>query len=85
LALEPPTIRCYNYNSNIGNNLNYSLGEMKDPVKNLPRAVGGGVIIVALLYICANLSYLIVLPASVMVASEELVAGVFFKHVLGSM
>jgi amino acid transporter len=37
-------------------------GEMRDPTRSLPRALGGGVLIVLLVYLLVNLSYLHVLP-----------------------
>ncbi|TPX31977.1 hypothetical protein SmJEL517_g04810 [Synchytrium microbalum] len=67
------------------NNLNYSLGELKDPVKNLPRATTFGVSMVVILYMFANTSYLLVLPQADMIAAEELVGGVFFKRIAGNI
>ncbi|TPX31989.1 hypothetical protein SmJEL517_g04809 [Synchytrium microbalum] len=67
------------------NNLNYSLGELKDPVKTLPRATSFGVSTVVILYMLANTSYLLVLPQAEMIAAEELVAGVFFKRIAGDL
>ncbi|KAI9146450.1 amino acid/polyamine transporter I [Paraphysoderma sedebokerense] len=43
-------------------NLATVVGEMKDPLRNVPRASIGGVGIVTALYTMANLSYLAVLP-----------------------
>ncbi|TPX44441.1 hypothetical protein SeLEV6574_g04514 [Synchytrium endobioticum] len=67
------------------NNLNYSLGELKDPVKNLPKAATVGVSLVTFFYLTANVSYLVVLPTSELLAAKELVAAVFFKKVMGSI
>lgn len=44
------------------NEVTYVAGEVKDPQRNLPRAIIGGIAIVAALYIFANAAYLYVLP-----------------------
>jgi APA family basic amino acid/polyamine antiporter len=44
------------------NEVTYVAGEVKDPERNLPRAIIGGITIVAALYIFANAAYLFVLP-----------------------
>ncbi|TPX43540.1 hypothetical protein SeLEV6574_g05011 [Synchytrium endobioticum] len=67
------------------NNLNYSLGELKDPLKNLPKSATVGVSLITFLYITTNLAYFVVLSGPEMIAAEELVAGVFFKKVLGQV
>ncbi|HET6201105.1 MAG TPA: amino acid permease [Candidatus Acidoferrales bacterium] len=42
----------------------FTAGEVKDPKKNLPRALAMGTIIVIVLYLLANVAYLVVLPLS---------------------
>jgi basic amino acid/polyamine antiporter, APA family len=42
-------------------NVSIVAGEVKDPQKNLPRALIGGILLVAVLYLFANLAYLNVL------------------------
>lgn len=44
------------------NEVTYVAGEVKDPHRNLPRAIIGGIAIIAALYIFVNASYLYVLP-----------------------
>ncbi|RKO97981.1 hypothetical protein CXG81DRAFT_10307 [Caulochytrium protostelioides] len=65
------------------NNLNYAVGELRNPTKNLPKAAGLGVSIVTTLYVLANLSYFLVVPTSEMLGSGNLVASVFFDRVFG--
>lgn len=45
------------------NNVGFASGEMKNPAKDLPFAMAAGVLIVTMLYLLANVSYLNVLPA----------------------
>src|SRR6185503_5684471 len=60
------------------NEVTYVAGEVKDPERNLPRAIIGGILVVAALYVFANAAYLYVLsperlasvPASSTVATE---------------
>jgi basic amino acid/polyamine antiporter, APA family len=42
--------------------LSYVAGEVKDPQRNLPRALIGGTLAVMVVYLLANLAYLAVLP-----------------------
>jgi APA family basic amino acid/polyamine antiporter len=44
------------------NEVTYVAGEVKDPGRNLPRAIIGGISVVAALYVFANVAYLFVLP-----------------------
>jgi APA family basic amino acid/polyamine antiporter len=44
------------------NEVTYVAGEVRDPNRNLPRAIIGGLGIIATLYILANLAYFYVLP-----------------------
>lgn len=46
-------------------------GEMKDPGKDLPKAVVGGVALIMAVYVVINLAYLWVLPADVMMNLES--------------
>ncbi|MDP2956259.1 MAG: amino acid permease [Longimicrobiales bacterium] len=45
------------------NNVGFASGELKNPAKDLPFAMAIGVLIVTVLYVCANFAYLNVLPA----------------------
>jgi amino acid transporter len=65
------------------NNLNYSVGELKNPRRNLPIAAGLGVTIVTILYLMANVAYITVVPATVAFTSHELLAGNFGEIVFG--
>jgi basic amino acid/polyamine antiporter, APA family len=64
------------------NNVNMVAGEVKQPQRNLPLALIGGVLIVGLLYLAANLAYFLVLPGAEVAASKR-VAGDMMRAVLG--
>ncbi|KAI8926060.1 amino acid permease-domain-containing protein [Entophlyctis helioformis] len=64
------------------NNLNMVTGELKDPAKNLPRAIIGGPLIVMLCYIATNIAYFAVLPGPT-VASSTTLGMDFGKQVFG--
>ncbi len=51
-------------------------GEMKNPGKDLPKAIIGGVSIIMAVYFVINLAYLWVLPADVMMTQESPAAAV---------
>ncbi|CAO3610302.1 unnamed protein product [Mucor hiemalis] len=65
-------------------NLNYILDEVKDPIKNLPKASATAVVGTAVLYIFTNIAYLVVLPLDAMKNSEFIVAAAFFTKSLGA-
>ncbi|KAI8872116.1 amino acid transporter [Ramicandelaber brevisporus] len=65
------------------NNLNYSLGELKNPKRNLPIAVGSGVATVSVLYVLANVAYFSVVPMSLIETSKEILAGDYCRIVFG--
>jgi amino acid transporter len=50
--------------------LAYNAGEVKDPRRNLPRALIGGTLAVSAIYLAANLAYLAVLPISAPVGAD---------------
>ncbi|KAG0234672.1 hypothetical protein BGW42_006292 [Actinomortierella wolfii] len=64
------------------NNLNYVSGEMKNPIKDLPKVIFAGVPIVIVLYLLANTAYYAVLPTSV-VMNTNTVAIDFGKQLFG--
>ncbi|KAI8865418.1 amino acid transporter, partial [Ramicandelaber brevisporus] len=64
-------------------NLNYALGELKNPRRNLPLAVGGGVSFTVVLYILANVAYFSVVPLADIYTSKEILAGVYCRIVFG--
>ena len=54
------------------NEVTFVAGEVKDPSRNLPRAIVGGIGIIATLYVVANLAYFYVLtPAAVASVSPD--------------
>ncbi|KAI8147002.1 amino acid/polyamine transporter I [Fennellomyces sp. T-0311] len=63
-------------------NLNYLLDEVKDPIKNLPKASGVALGSTAFLYIMTNIAYLTVLGES-MKDTKLTVAAAFFTKSLG--
>lgn len=54
------------------NNLNYVSGEMKDPHRDLPRVIYFGIPLVIICYMFANIAYLAVLPAEVVMHSNAI-------------
>jgi APA family basic amino acid/polyamine antiporter len=46
------------------NNLSMVAGEVKDPERNLPRALIGGALLVLIVYVIVNLAYFHILPVS---------------------
>lgn len=51
-------------------------GEMKNPAKDLPKAIVGGLSLVMAVYVIINIAYLYVLPASVLAETETPAADV---------
>jgi APA family basic amino acid/polyamine antiporter len=64
------------------NDVNLTAGEVRDPKRNIPRAMMGSLVLVMLVYILANLAYLYILPAPGQAASERVAADVA-RAVLG--
>jgi APA family basic amino acid/polyamine antiporter len=64
------------------NNLTYLAGEIKEPQKNIPRALVVGTLLTILIYMLTNLAYLYVLPISE-IAKSNLVAADGMTKVLG--
>jgi APA family basic amino acid/polyamine antiporter len=62
--------------------LAYNAGEVKDPARNLPRALIGGTLLVVAIYLAANLAYLAVLPVD-QIRVSKLVAADVAQRVLG--
>ncbi len=50
------------FSSDSWNNVTFAAAEVRDPTKNLPRALAFGTGIVSILYVLANIAYLNVLP-----------------------
>ena len=51
--------------------VSFAAGELRDPQKNFPRAAIGGVVIVIVLYLSANLAYLSVLSPAEIAATDR--------------
>lgn len=62
--------------------LAYNAGEVKNPQRNLPRALIGGTLLVVAIYLLANLAYLAVLPIG-QIQVSKLVAADVAQAVLG--
>ena len=63
--------------------LAYNAGEVKDPQRNLPRALIGGTLLVVAIYLAANVAYLAVLPIE-KIRVSKLVAADVAQVVLGT-
>ncbi len=50
------------FSSDAWNNVTFAAAEVKDAARNLPKALAMGTLLVAVLYVLANVSYLSVLP-----------------------
>jgi APA family basic amino acid/polyamine antiporter len=65
------------------NNVSMVASEIRDPQRNLPRALIAGTLVVIAIYLLANLAYFYVLPAAD-VASSARVAAETMRRILGS-
>jgi basic amino acid/polyamine antiporter, APA family len=65
------------------NNVSLVASEIRDPQRNLPRALIAGTLVVIAIYLLANLAYFYVLPAAE-VASSARVAAETMRHILGT-
>ena len=63
--------------------LAYNAGEVKDPGRNLPRALIGGTLAVLGIYLMANLAYMAVLPIEE-IRTSKLVAADVAQRVIGA-
>jgi APA family basic amino acid/polyamine antiporter len=57
------------------NNLPMAAGEVKDPARNLPRAIVGGAVVVFVIYALVNLGYFHAVPMADILTSAPNVAG----------
>ncbi|ORZ38775.1 amino acid/polyamine transporter I, partial [Catenaria anguillulae PL171] len=60
-----------------------SCGELQDPVRNIPKAIIGGVTVVTALYLGANLSYLMALSVEEIKNTKEVLAADFAARLYG--
>ena len=65
------------------NNVSMVSSEIKNPSRNLPLALIGGMLLIIVVYLAANAAYFYVLPASA-VASNDRVAGEMMRRILGA-
>jgi APA family basic amino acid/polyamine antiporter len=66
------------------NNVGFAGSELQDPKRDLPFAMGAGVLTVTILYLLANVAYLNVLPAEAIAsAPQDRVATAALKAILG--
>ena len=65
------------------NGMLYFSGEVKNPGRDIPRAMAGGVLAVIAIYLLLNLAFLHVLPLGRMVG-EELVAATAAREIFGA-
>jgi APA family basic amino acid/polyamine antiporter len=66
------------------NNVTFTAGEVREPGKNLPRALLIGCALVVTLYLLANLAYIVTLPlAEIQNAPQNRVATALMQSVLG--
>lgn len=64
------------------NGVVYFSGELKNPARDIPRSIFGGVLAVAVIYLLLNIGFLYVLPLSRM-AGDPLVAATAAKEMFG--
>jgi APA family basic amino acid/polyamine antiporter len=64
------------------NGVCYFAGELRNPARDIPRAIFGGVLAVAAIYLLMNVGFLYVLPISKM-AGEPLVAATATRELFG--
>jgi APA family basic amino acid/polyamine antiporter len=64
------------------NGIVYFSGELKNPARDIPRSIFGGVLAVAVIYLLVNVGFLYVLPLSRM-AGDPLVAATAAKEIFG--
>ncbi len=67
------------FSSDAWNNITYTAGEVKDPQRNIPLSLFFGTAIVTLLYVLANVAYLMLLPAMGTPGGEDVLSrGIMF-------
>ena len=73
------------FSSDAWNNVTFAAAEVRNPAKNLPLALAIGTATVTLLYVLANLAYLMVLPlAELQSAPQDRVGTLMLQHIFGS-
>ncbi|KAH8833666.1 Non-repetitive/WGA-negative nucleoporin C-terminal-domain-containing protein [Flagelloscypha sp. PMI_526] len=69
-STSPVRIRARSLFWDSGHSMAGTLGEMRNAERNLPRAIHGSMAIVVALFLCANVSYFVVLEKDVVAASN---------------
>eukprot|EP00834_Sanchytrium_tribonematis_P007103 NODE_595_length_5602_cov_0.719062.p1 type:complete len:480 gc:universal NODE_595_length_5602_cov_0.719062:1729-290(-) len=67
------------------NNLNYAIGEMKNPKNDFPKSVFIGVSMVSISYFICNIFYYTVLPYDLILESEDMIASLYGVRVFGDV
>lgn len=60
------------------------VNEVKNPVRSIRNSGGLSLLIVAILYVLANVAYFSAVPKEELVESKQVAASLFFQHVFGS-
>ncbi len=72
------------FSASAWNDVTFAAAEIRNPKRNLPLALAAGVGLVSLLYVLANLAYLVTLPlAAIRSAPEDRVATAALQAILG--
>lgn len=67
------------FSSDAWNNITYTAGEVKDPQRNIPLSLFFGTLIVTILYVMANVAYLMLLPVMGSPAGDDVISrGIMF-------
>lgn len=66
------------------NTTNYSLSEMKNPVRNLPKSSFFSVILTIILYVSVTVSFFVVVPVNQLGEKNDIIGIQFFKGTLGN-
>jgi APA family basic amino acid/polyamine antiporter len=67
------------------NNVTFTAGEVREPAKNLPRALLSGCVLVVALYLLANLAYVVTLPLpAIQNAPQNRVATAVMQSIFGA-
>jgi len=68
------------------NNITFIAGEVKNPERNIPKALLYGVFLVIMLYFLTNMTYIGVLPLSeIQTAEQDIVAAQTIQHIFGNI
>ncbi|ODV94555.1 hypothetical protein PACTADRAFT_50432 [Pachysolen tannophilus NRRL Y-2460] len=65
-------------------NVNYSLSEVKDPVRALKYSAPAALVVISIIYMFVNIAYFAVIPKDVISSSGQIIAADFFKIAFGT-